>query len=130
MLREFYTFDYYNIKNGDSIIALPIQSQRVNPIQTTQWMTLTKDSDCFDENMKWLINPRTTIEASRLNDLHLMKFERKSRMFIKLTSYAKLGEDEGVTEEEVSQKLKYEYDKATEPSTQALPVIWSNEEES
>ena len=82
-LLESNTFESYGIKDGDSIIALPAD-QTDSIITTHQWLNLTRDSDTFNDCMRWMLDPRTSGEASRLRDLHLMKMERRPKVFMRM----------------------------------------------
>lgn len=119
ILNSDMTFDFYGIKNGDTIIALSNDLQE-NYAMTSRWITLTRDSENLSDSIKSMIHPRTAREASRLKDLHLMKIERKPKLFIKLC--APFLEEE--TESKVDQSTLFLPDQATEPSTSALPVFW------
>ena len=117
------TFDYYGIKSGDSIIALPVDRQD-NYTTTSRWITLTRDNENFSESIKSMIHPRTAREASRLKDLHLMKIERKPKLFMKLC--APFLEKDANSEIESTTLLLPEQ-QASEPSATALPVFWGTE---
>lgn len=119
ILAPEMTFDFYGIRNGDTIIALSKESHE-NYTTTGRWITLTRDNENFSESIKSMIHPRTAREASRLKDLHLMKLERKPKLFMKLCEPF----IEKDTESKVEQSTLFLPDQATEPSTSALPVFW------
>ena len=120
-LIESMTFDFYGIKDGDSIIALPAD-QAV--FSTHQWLNLTRDSDTFNDCMRWMLDPRTNGEASRLRDLHMLKMERRSKLFMRMCAPFAC-ED---TRASAIPAANTTYSSATAPSTEALPVLWALEE--
>ena len=73
-LIESMTFNFYRIKEGDSIIALPADEAE-SVYSTNQWLNLTRDSENFNDCMRWMLDQRTAGEAARLRDLHIMKME-------------------------------------------------------
>ncbi|KAH0794027.1 hypothetical protein GPJ56_002055 [Histomonas meleagridis] len=121
-LLEKMTFDFYGIKSGDSIIALP-QEQNTNLYYKTQWLSLTKDSEAFRENMEWMMNPKTAGEVSRLRDLHLLKMENKPKVFTRMCSMRPLNESPNT----MKIRLNTQYKSNQEPSTEPLPIFWENE---
>ena len=121
-LHEKMTFDFYGIRNGDSIIALP-QDQNQNIFYKSQWINLTKDSDSFKESMNWIINPNTASEASRLRDLHMMKMENRPRGFNGLCTI--LSNNEQTKTKEIELKIKYVTPQ--KPSTKPLPILWETD---
>ena len=121
-LIDSKTFGFYGIKDGDSIIALPAD-QTESVFSTQQWLSLTRDSDNFNDCMRWMLDPRTSGEASRLRDLHLMKMERRPKVFMRMCAPF-------VNEETAGGSItctNTTYSSATEPSTEALPVFWNME---
>lgn len=119
-LVENMTFQFYEIGDGDSIIALPAE-QGDSVFSTQQWLSLTRDSDNFNNSMRWMLDPRTSNEASRLRDLHLMKMERKRKVFMRMCAPFV---NEGTAASSVG-STNTSYDAASEPSTEALPVFWA-----
>lgn len=124
-LIEAMTFDFYGIKDGDSIIALP-QEKKESVFVTNQWINLTKDNDNFSDSMRWMLDPQTALEAARLRDLHMTKLEKRAKVFMKIS--APFLNDEGKPEA-LSLESYLDYEAATEPSTEALPIFWEIQEE-
>lgn len=118
-LLENQTFESYGISDGDSIIAVPAD-QKDTLFSTSQWLNLTRDNESFNDCMRWMLDPATSGEAARLRDLHLMKMERRPRVFMRMcASY--------MQEEEENRGLKWtkkDYPIATEPMTDPLPFDW------
>ena len=120
MKKQTKTFGFYGIKDGDSIIAA---DQTESVFSTQQWLSLTLDSDKFNDCMRWMLDPRTSGEVSRLRDLHLMKMERRPKVFMRICAPF-------VNEETAGGSItctNTSYSSATEPSTEALPVLWNME---
>jgi hypothetical protein len=92
-LSEAMTFEFYGIHDGDSIIALPIDGGD-SVYATTHWLNLTRDSENFNEALRYMLDPATAGEAARLRDLHLMRLERRPRSFVRFFSPAGIGERE------------------------------------
>ena len=114
------TFHEVDVHNGDTILALPLSLQ-TNQMLKEQWISLTKDSDEFSEKMRWIVNPKTAPEASRLKDIHMDRIERRPRVFRKLCQLY-LSQDTGPSE---LPKLQEECSESpSAPSTEALPVFW------
>jgi hypothetical protein len=118
-LLEAMTFDFYGIRNGDSIIALPLDQHSV--YRTTQWLAMSRDTESFNESLKWMLDPRTSAEAARLRDLHLVKVEHRPKMFLKMC--ATFEADDG--EENRASRGTVLGLPPEAPSCEALPVDWS-----
>jgi hypothetical protein len=92
-LSEAMTFEFYGIHNGDSIIALPLDG-RDSVYATAHWLHLTRDSENFNEALRYMLDPATAGEAARLRDVHLMRLERRPRAFARFSSRAVMVEPE------------------------------------
>jgi hypothetical protein len=118
-LLEGMTFDFYGIRDGDSIVALPIeQSDAVN-----QWIILTRDHEGFNESLRWMLDPATAGEAARLRDLHLMRLDRRPRVLMKM--YSPLMDDE--SPHGYHDAINLAYEPPRRPSTEALPTPWDRD---
>jgi hypothetical protein len=118
-LIEAKTFEFYGIQNGDAIIALPAEVHDSISL-TSQWLSLTRDNDAFNESMRWMVDPRTSDEAARLRDLHLLRAEAKSRGFLRVpAAYLKelitLG---------ANGRTETNWEAPSEPSRDTLPALW------
>jgi hypothetical protein len=117
-LRGDMTFGSSGIRDGDSIIALPHESGD-SVFTTNQWLSLSRDSNEFNECVRWMLDTATAGEAARLRDLHLAKMERKPRIFMKMCSPF-------ISEESEASSLNVphtRYQSPLAPSTEALPVF-------
>jgi hypothetical protein len=86
-LQEDMTFESYGIRDGDSIVALPMDGP--DALYTAaQWLNLTRDADSFNESLQWFLNPTTSAEGARLRDLQLMRLEMRPTSFIRLCAPA------------------------------------------
>jgi hypothetical protein len=120
-LLEAMTFESYGIRDGDSIIAVPMgQSDSIYCMN--RWFSLTRDCDSFNESMRCMFSPKTAGENARLRDLRLFKVEGKSRTFLK-SGYGR-GVDGGIV---VTPALNLDYAAAEEPATEPLPAQWMTE---
>jgi hypothetical protein len=117
------TFDYYGIREGDSIIALP-ERDAGRPSDTNLWMSLTRDHENLNECMRWMLDPSTSGEAARLRDLHMIKMEHRPRAFARMCSAFQQSKGHGNSIGET--KISSERPKF--PSTDALPASWSIDE--
>jgi hypothetical protein len=117
------TFDYYGIREGDSIIALP-ERDAARPSEANLWVNLTRDRENLNECMRWMLDPSTSGEAARLRDLHMMKMEHRPRAFSKMCGAFLQSKGQGRTM--IETKLSSERPKL--PSTDALPTSWSLDE--
>ena len=121
------TFNFYGIRDGDSIIALP--KYQFNDLKCSQWMCLSRDCDSFNEYMKWMVDPRTSDEAARIRDLHIMKMEKRPRAYIKMR-YPMFEENDSKTDTNaIFQKIEktnldLSQNKSDAPSEEPLPVLW------
>jgi hypothetical protein len=113
------TFEFYGVRDGDSIVALPIENED-SVYGTNHWLTLTRDSESFNEALRWMLEPATAGEAARLRDLQLMRLERKPRSFMKIFSRAGMDEREP-TRSDSSTVLGLP---PKSPSVDALPIEW------
>ena len=126
-LHETMTFNFYGIRDGDSIIALP--KYQFNDLKCSQWMCLSRDYDSFNEYMKWMVDPRTSDEAARIRDLHIMKMEKRPRAYIKMR-YPMFEENDSKTDTNaIFQKIEktnldLSQNKSDAPSEEPLPVLW------
>jgi hypothetical protein len=118
-LLEGMTFDFYGIRDGDSIIALPREQQSI--VRTTQWIAMTRDIENFNEALKWMLNPKTSAEASRIRDLHLMKAEQRPRMLMRLC--ATIDEDDESSRSSCPPTVIAPPPDA--PAREPLPVDWA-----
>jgi hypothetical protein len=94
-LREDMTFESYGIRDGDSIVAIPLDN-RDSVSDASQWLSLTRDTETFNESLRWMLDPATTAEAARLRDLQLMRLERRPAAFMRLYAPTGLADDEPV----------------------------------
>jgi hypothetical protein len=118
-LLEENTFEFYGIRDGDSIVALPIDDR--DPINgTSQWLSLTRDSESFNESLRWMLDPATSGEAARLRDLQLMRLEGRPRAIMKMCAPA--GSEEGRVPRTDSSTVLGLPPKS--PSVDALPMEW------
>jgi hypothetical protein len=81
-LREELTFESYGIRDGDSIVALPLE-HRDSVYTASQWLNFTRDAETFNESLQWMLDPATSAEAGRLRDLQLMRLERSPAAFMR-----------------------------------------------
>jgi hypothetical protein len=121
-LLEGMTFEFYGIRDGDAIIALPV-GERDSVCATNQWLSLTRDNEGFNDSMRWMLDSRTSGEAARLRDIHIMRFEGKSRSFMKLCS-PYLTE---LRTSPVSRNTVTEFEIPSCPLTDPLPALWGPE---
>jgi hypothetical protein len=91
-LREDRSFEFYGIRDGDSIVALPLEN-RASVYAANPWLNLTRDADTFNESIRWMVDPATAAESARLRDLQLMRIERRPIAFIRLYAPARLEEN-------------------------------------
>jgi hypothetical protein len=120
------TFESYGIKDGDAIVALPV-GESTSICATSLWLNATRDSESFNESVRWMLDPRTSIEAARLRDLHYIHCEgrrgdgwnRRCSAYIRATAAGGAGR----TGETVTS-----YENGDRPSTDALPTLWDASE--
>jgi hypothetical protein len=79
------TFAASGFRNGDSIVALPVHTPG-SICGRSQWINLTRDSESFNESLRWMLDPATAGESARLRDLQLMRLERRPRSMRRLCS--------------------------------------------
>lgn len=114
------TFDEYGIKSGDSIVALTIE-ENDDSSSVNHWLFVTRDNETFSNQLKWLLNPKTVLEASRIRDLHLFKLENKPTLYRKFCQpFIKLN-----CESKTQQSTVTLPEQPTEPSTDELPILWN-----
>lgn len=70
------TFDFYQVGNSDSIIAVP-ESDSV--AQTGRWIQASRDSEAFDALMNSMMQLSTRRESMRLRDLAIRRKELHTR---------------------------------------------------
>jgi hypothetical protein len=122
-LLEGMTFEFYGIRDGDAIIALPV-GERDSICCTSQWLSLTRDNESFNESMRWMLDSRTSGEAARLRDVHTMRVEGKARSFMKMCSpYLSQLHTPAIAHATIT-----EYDVPSSPPTTPLPVLWKSGE--
>ncbi|OHT07870.1 hypothetical protein TRFO_23727 [Tritrichomonas foetus] len=119
-LLEGMTFHFYGIRDGDSIIALP--KDTISDLHCSQWLCLSRDSDNFNEYMKWMLDPRTSGEAARLRDLHLWKIEKRPRIYMKMKG--PFYSSDSNENEKSKNSLNVDFLPLNEPAEQALPILW------
>jgi hypothetical protein len=117
-LLESMTFEFYGVCDGDSIIALPNDSDGSNLAAIQEWMSVTRDVDALNETTKSILNPVTTRQVAHLRDLSWIALERRPKQYRKMI--AALTE----TEQRVplfTSTIIREPSKA--PSVEAMPVL-------
>jgi hypothetical protein len=115
------TFDFYGIRDGDSIVALPL-GHGESIYGTSSWLNATRDIEAFNEALKWMFDPATSDEAARLRDLHLMRLERRPKGLVKMYS-SLLAREESNRSPPIA--LRISYAPALAPSTEPLPELWA-----
>jgi hypothetical protein len=118
-LLETMTFNFYGIRDGDSIVAISVNNCH-SLYGLNYWLSLTRDSDSFNDSLRWMLDAKTNGEAARLRDLQMVRVERKSRLFRRISS-AVVNEE---TCSGITAPLVIDYPPASEPSTEPLPVPW------
>ena len=78
-LSTLRTFGSYGLSNQDLIIIIPKQAKQIDYIQ--RWLNYTSESDEFAHKIRNMINPKTALEAARVNDIYISKLERKPKIF-------------------------------------------------
>ncbi|OHT08192.1 hypothetical protein TRFO_23331 [Tritrichomonas foetus] len=123
-LSESLTFDFYGIKSGESIIALPCNS---TTDADDEWKRVTSEKSEFNELVQAMTNPKTVSEASRLRDLRLNAIEKKSRVFNKIKrAYVDVEFNKFAVpcKEAKETKLIIDTQGHLAPSEEPLPVLW------
>jgi hypothetical protein len=118
-LMEAHTFEFYGLRDGDAIIALPADGQDSICV-TSQWLSLTRDTEAFNESLKWMFDTRTYREAARLRDQHLLRVEARSRRSFTISpSYL-----DGLALAGSTGDMETNWEPPIGPSTEMLPVLW------
>jgi hypothetical protein len=121
-LLDAMTFESYGIRDGDSIVALPVDPNE-SVYRTNHWLSLTRDCESFNEALEWMLNPRTSLEAARLRDVHHLRAENMPRTFARwVAPLAGRGERSPATP-----SSRVDYAPPTEPAAEALPVPWKTD---
>jgi hypothetical protein len=119
-LLEHMTLDFYEIRDGDVIIALPGELQGLYKV--ADWITVTRDSDTFNQTVQSILNTRTAREVYRLRDLHIMRLEGRAKSYRHVgdhvTFHGRLTESPGQKNTQVN------FAEAAAPCAAALPVCW------
>jgi hypothetical protein len=122
ILSPKMAFTFYRIEEGSSIVVLPDQGELRSPGIST-WLTITRDSDNFNERINFSRNPQTRQEVSRLRDLRFLELERRPRMFVKFAQCIDQ-HNEGDAVTRPAPKLKIDFEPLEKPSCEPLPVVW------
>ena len=121
-VNENSTFAELGLRSGDSIVALNPSSTKQDDL--IQWISMTKDKEDFSDLVKQMLNPKTSAEASRLRDLHLMRMESNRRIYMKLKKpYIKCVHEGKCPCLNMKLSVLTNND-AIAPSTEALPILW------
>jgi hypothetical protein len=124
ILSPKMTFTFYRIEEGSSIVVLPDQGNLRGPGVST-WLTITRDSDNFNERINFSRNPQTRQEVSRLRDLRFLELERRPRMFVKFAQCINQ-HTEGDAVARLVPKLEIDFHQLDKPSCEPLPVVWKD----
>jgi hypothetical protein len=119
-LLESMTFEFYGVCDGDSIIALPNDSDRGNLAVLQEWLSVTRDMDALNETIRSILNPATTRQVARLRDLHWMALERRPRQYQRMITA--LMDTEQRPSFLRSTVIK---EPPKTPSVEAMPVLWN-----
>ena len=117
VLQPSTSFEFNNIRNGDTIIACPSTKTKTFKQQDAiGWKKLTETIDFLSRRQTQ--DEITRSELLRLKDLELTKLELTPKNIIKLTKH------QLEQPNETQPKCNTNYVPAQSPSTTALPKIW------
>lgn len=113
------TFASYGIRTGDAIVAIPDEN-KAKSLTIAQWLSVTSDSERFNEHVSLLLNPNTYAEVVRLRDLRATRMESRMRSF-RSTCVPPPPTDQC----EVLKDVLVDYTPSLAPQISPMPVCWS-----
>jgi hypothetical protein len=119
VLAKGCTFGFYGLREKDIVVCLPVAADSGD---VCKWISLTRDSEAFNDRVSAIINPGTSREAARLRDFQFMRMERKPRAFRKLADNIQRRAGNHTVEKRSSPTLFLSGPDF--PSVDPLPVFW------
>jgi hypothetical protein len=119
LLNGKRTFDFYQLRSNDSIVAIPAKA---DPKITEPWITITRDDDTFSDSIRMLVNPKAKSESMRLRDLRATRLENRPRVFRKFCHEGLKLRPESEARSPDSQIVIPK--EAKDISNESLPICW------
>jgi hypothetical protein len=117
ILSSEHTFDFYNIKEGDSIVAVPSDS---NPVAAHQWISLTRDTEVLSNAIREATSPDLRPEVRRLADLRALRLDTHPKHMIRAARWFEQARIR-TSSSEGSTIIAHSGDT---PNIEPLPVLW------
>ena len=122
LLVEARTFQFYRIKNGDTLVV--VQSPDLG-VEVDKWLSITDDVDSFRDKMKSVLNEDAGKETARIRDMLMTKLERKPRTFRKLCVAVEALSQRTFRNKQI--QLCTDFPAGDAPSVEPLPVSFTND---
>lgn len=119
-LNSEYTFQYYNIKQGDVMVIVDSVLFDKDPKQALrQWASIIHDSCEMQTRIQWLLSNNLNREYSRLKDLTFLQLEgrKKIRHQLQRCLSVPISRHEKVYPTVLGS--------VRAPSTEPLPLVWN-----
>lgn len=125
-LEEHMTFEYYRIKDGDTIVALDYEETDNGEFDfaRARWMNITRDTDAFNGYIKSIFDPRTSGESARLRDLLMLRMEGRTKAMQRMCAPFTDAKIKHRTQLVVPESLSV----PRTMSSDELPALWREEE--
>jgi hypothetical protein len=124
VLSTALTFAFYGVENGASIVVIPTTEAESPELgrDVRAWLAITRDSDSFNERVRYCLNPSTRQELSRLRDLKYVALERRPRAFMRLVMTIPSFENDLLRNP--CHVANTNMEPLNEPNTEPLPLLW------
>jgi hypothetical protein len=118
ILLQTMTFLFYHIMPRSSIVVLPDESRE----KAGHWLSVTGDTDAFNERIEFALNPKTRAEAARLRDARLWRVDQRGRAALKCIDMFEFNQPKCSGQHRA--KLNVDSSASLCPSAEPLPVAW------
>lgn len=126
VLDDNKTFIECQIRNNNKIILIPSSMKTSNESLYQKIIKLTSDQERFESIIDKNMGDHNKNEIARLKDIKFFKNEQKRKFLMKFANSEKFQNQTPKKENDTNSPTKIDFKKNDLPSTQPLPIIWSD----
>lgn len=126
VLDDNKTFIECQIQNNNKIILIPSSMKTSNESLYQKIIKITSDQERFESIIDKNMGDHNKNEIARLKDIKFFKNEQKRKFLMKFANSEKFQNQTPKMENDTNNPTKIDFRKNDLPSTQPLPIIWSD----
>ncbi|KAK8838571.1 hypothetical protein M9Y10_033203 [Tritrichomonas musculus] len=126
VLDDNKTFIECQIQNNNKIILIPSSMKTSNESLYQKIIKITSDQERFESIIDKNMGDHNKNEIARLKDIKFFKNEQKRKFLMKFANSEKFQNQTPKMENDTNNPTKIDFKKNDLPSTQPLPIIWSD----